>query len=182
MKRRITLIVLSVLLALLPVGLVKAENWVEVTRYEGQGSPFSPVTGTFTCNYSEWRIKYESYVSGHAHFLEMYMLTVTTYRQGENTTYIDRIDSEPTQGNYYYHLIRNQTGTFYMNITVGMVDSYSVKVEQNLDSYLVTPTPIASPSASATPSIPEFPLVSAIFLLAVASIALVYFRRRKEKP
>jgi hypothetical protein len=40
----------------------------------------------------------------------------------------------------------------------------------------------ASPIPTPTPTVPEFPLVSVIFLLAVASIALVYIKRRKEKP
>jgi hypothetical protein len=42
-------------------------------------------------------------------------------------------------------------------------------------------TPTASSSTTATPSIPEFSLISAIFLLVVASVSLVYFKRRKGK-
>jgi hypothetical protein len=38
----------------------------------------------------------------------------------------------------------------------------------------------ANTSPNPSPTVPEFPLVSAIFLLAVVSVSLVYFRRRKK--
>jgi hypothetical protein len=39
-----------------------------------------------------------------------------------------------------------------------------------------------TPAPTHTPTVPEFPIEYAISLLAVASISLVYFRRRKGKP
>jgi hypothetical protein len=47
--------------------------------------------------------------------------------------------------------------------------------------YQMNPTPTSSANSTPTPSVPEFSFLSVIFLLAVASVSLVYIKRRKSK-
>ena len=173
---------------LVPIQLVRAEHWVEVARFEGHRDIFT--TAPFVCNYSVWRIRYESYSGDRFPMIipGVYTLNITIYRQGETTDYIDRISEEPTQGMYYYHLIRNNTGSFYMNISTGYSDSYSIIVEQNTDSVFVTPTPIPSPTPinsntennSASPLGLSLEIIAALVVMFVASFAAVLLVLRRK--
>ena len=48
--------------------------------------------------------------------------------------------------------------------------------------YQMNPTPTSSANSTPTPSVPELSFLGVIFLLAVASVSLVFFKRRKPKP
>jgi hypothetical protein len=177
---KLSLLVIVLLLSavlFVPLQFAKADRWVEVVRYEGKSADF--VTASFVCNYSEWRIRYESYLGTHFPMIipGVYDLNVTTYRQGETTNYIDKINAFPTQGQYYINVIHNKTGTFYMNISTDMIDSYSVIVEQNTDSVLATPTP----AASSSPTVPEFTPAAGLVLAVAVAISLIYFKASKKK-
>ena len=129
--------------------LASPENWQEVTTFTGSQST---VTGYFTCNHTEWRIRW-SYVPDSNH-PEYALFTYLTYPQGETVSYIDVIDgSSNTSGISYIH---NNNGTFYGRVNVANIESYTIIIEQDMDS------------------IPEFPnslaiiLVSIVFLLSAA--------------
>lgn len=185
---RIIILLLFSILMLVPIQLVRAEHWVEVVRFEGHRDIFT--TAPFVCNYSVWRIRYESYSGDRFPMIipGVYTLNITIYRQGETTDYIDRISEEPTQGMYYYHLIRNNTGSFYMNISTGYSDSYSIIVEQNTDSVFVTPTPIPSPTPinsntennSASPLGMSLEIIAALVVMFVAAFAAVLLVLRRK--
>jgi hypothetical protein len=185
---RIIILLLFLVLMLVPIQLVRAEHWVEVVRFEGRRDIFT--TAPFVCNYSVWRIRYESYSGDRFPMIipGVYTLNITIYRQGETTDYIDRISEEPTQGMYYYHLIRNNTGSFYMNISTGYSDSYSIIIEQNTDSVFVTPTPIPSPTPinsntennSASPLGLSLEIIAALVVMFVAAFTAVLLVLRRK--
>jgi hypothetical protein len=83
-KRRVTLIILLFCFVHLvfTVSIVSASsgNWSEVTRFTGSGT-----TDYFTCEHAEWRILWEYVGSEYA------LLTVYTYPQGEDGSFIDSI-------------------------------------------------------------------------------------------
>lgn len=136
--------------------LASPENWQEVTTFTGSGTQ-AYITGYFTCNHTEWRIRW-SYVPDSNH-PEYALFTYLTYPQGESVSYIDFIEepspygSSNTSGISYIH---NNNGTFYGKVDVANIESYTIIIEQDMDS------------------IPEFPnsfgiiLVSVVFLLAAA--------------
>lgn len=173
----VTILLVSVLV-LVPTQSVKAEHWVEVIRYEGRQAAF--VTEPFTCNYSEWRIRYESYVGTHFPMIipGVYLLNVTTYPQGEATNYTDRIRVDPTQGEYFYHLIHDSPGTFYMKISTGFSDNYSVIIEQNIDSVFATPSSVAFPTPTTSnhendSAMGRVPLELIFTVAAIAAIVII---------
>ena len=105
------------------------DNWVEVTRFIGTEG-FT--TEAFVCDYPEWRIRWE-FDPGHWHFAVMHTFQVTTYREGESTTYLNRV-LEPPNGNLNGVQLLNQSGTFYLEIGTGIIDSYTIIVEENIES------------------------------------------------
>jgi hypothetical protein len=123
----------------------------------------------------------------------VYLLEVTTYQLDEATnssSYIDKISADPTQGRYYSHIIRNQTGSFYMYISTGYSDSYSIIVEQNVDSILATPTPAPTPTATAAPTTKPFtglaiptevlyPVAMVAAIVAIAAGVVLVWRRTR---
>ncbi len=46
--------------------------------------------------------------------------------------------------------------------------------------YEMNPTPTSSANSTPTPSVPELSFLGVIFLLAVASVSLVYFKKHKH--
>jgi hypothetical protein len=92
----------------------------------------------------------------------MFRILVYTYPQGENTLYIDSIiktGSNDTNGISYIH---DNDGTFYSKINVALTDSYTIIIEQDLNS------------------IPEFPswIILPLFLVATLSGVLIRKLRR----
>jgi len=128
-----------------------SDNWVEVTRFIGTKG-FT--TDVFVCDHVEWRIRWE-FDPGHWHFADLYTLQVTTYKEGESTKYFNQI-REPPGGNLNGVELLNQSGTFYLEISSGLIDSYTIIIEENIDS------------------IPEFPswIILPIFLTATLIVTL----------
>jgi hypothetical protein len=141
------------------IALASPANWSEVTRFTGSGSDMY-TTDYFTCNHVEWRIRWE-YVP-HSEYPESTVFGITTYPQGEDVFYVDFImksGSEDTTGTSYIH---DNKGTFYMKINIANTESYTIIIEQDLDS------------------IPEFPsfLILPLFMTATLLAVIIYRRKR----
>lgn len=141
-----------------------SENWVEVTRFSGSsahGSNFT--TEPFTCDHVIWRIRWES-DSGHGHFPNLHNFSVTTYPQGEDIFYVDSIFETGLGKKNGTSYIRDSSGEFYMRITTGIIEHYTIIVEQDINS------------------IPEFPswtpMLSIIIVLAVV---LTVYKQKLHK-
>lgn len=106
-------------------------NWVEVTRFSAHGD--SVTTEPFTCDYAEWRIRWE-FDPGHWHFPQLHTFSVTTYPQGEDTVYVDQIYEMANGSKTGTHYIHENDGKFYIKISLGIIDGYTIIVEQNIDS------------------------------------------------
>jgi len=149
-------------LPFLTCGVVFASsgNWVEVTRFTGSGSDFS-TTDYFTCDHVEWRIRWE-YFPG-PDFPSLALFSVNTYRQGEDVFSVDTLfqsGSENTTGISYVH---NKEGTFYMDLSIANTESYTIIVEQDLNS------------------IPEFPTWTITPLIMVAALIGIIYKMRLNK-
>ena len=134
------------------VAFASSENWVEVTRFTGSGSE-KYTTDYFTCNQGEWRIRWE-YIpdSQYSNLTSLSVFTYPIMEGDRGPTYINVImktGSEDTNGISYIH---DYPGTFHMNINVRWTESYTLIVEQELES------------------IPEFPSENTIFIRADGSV------------
>ena len=134
------------------------DNWVEVTRFIGTKG-FT--TDIFVCYHPEWRIRWE-YDPGHGHFPELAILQVTTYKEGESSKYFNQILEVPN-GNLNGVELLNQSGTFYLEISTGIIESYTIIVEQNIES------------------IPEFLSWAILLLLIVVTLVGVTVRNHIRK-
>jgi len=120
----------------------RSDNWVEVTWYERTHDSY--ITEPFICNFSEWRIRYESTVEETKFPMIIYgayPLNIATYLKSKTSNFTDNISADPTNGIYFYQMIHNKTGAFYLNISTGYLTHYSVIVEQNTGSVLATQRP-----------------------------------------
>ena len=129
------------------------DNWAEVTRFIGSKGY---TTNAFVCDYVEWRIKWE-FDPGHWDFPDLYTLKINTYKIGESTAYNQII--APPNGNLNGVELLNQSGTFYMKIDSGLSDSYTIIIEQNIDS------------------IPEFPSWTILPLFLVTALVIILYRK-----
>ena len=59
LMKKLGLILLAATLLLSPTCLVKADNWVEVARFQGGNGGLVVSEEHFKCDYGEWRIKWE---------------------------------------------------------------------------------------------------------------------------
>jgi hypothetical protein len=135
------------------------DNWVEVTRFIGTKG-FT--TNIFVCDHPEWRIKWE-YDPGHWHFPELHKFQVITYPEGSSAITVDMISGTPgviENGTSYVH---ENPGRFYMEINAGIMESYTIIVEQNIES------------------IPEFPSWTILSLLIVSTLIGVTVRNKIRK-
>jgi len=132
-----------------------SDNWVEVTRFIGTKGF---ITDVFVCDHIEWRIRWE-FDPGHWLFADLHTLQVTTYKEGESTKYFNQI-REPPSGNLSGVELLNQSGTFYLDIGSGLIDSYTIIVEENIDS------------------IPEFPSWTIFGFISVGSLTIVLFKKK----
>ena len=134
-------------------------NWSEVVRFTGSGTE-QYTTNYFTCDHVEWRIQW-SYVPD-PNYPQYTVFSVVTYPQGEDTFYVDFImktGGSDTSGTSYIH---NNQGTFYSKINVANTQSYTIIIEQDLDS------------------IPEFPSFLILPLFMIATILAVIVYRKKS--
>jgi len=139
-----------------------SENWVEVVRFywSGAGPHEYRITEPFTCDHVDWRIRWEFYYH-HTHFPEFVHFSVRTYPRGENISDINsiRVDGFGERNGTSY--IFNNEGQFYMRIsTLSVVTSYTIIVEQNIDS------------------IPEFPSLTVLPLAMTIMLFLVVVKRK----
>jgi hypothetical protein len=132
-----------------------SDNWVEVTRFIGTKG-FT--TDVFVCDHVEWRIRWK-FDPGHWHFPELHKFQVTTFKEGESTNYFNQIRELPS-GNLSGVELLNQSGTFYLEISSGLIDSYIIIVEQNIDS------------------IPEFPSWAILPMISTITLFLVVIKRK----
>ena len=110
------------------------DNWFEVIRFIGTEGF---ITNVFVCDYSEWRVKWE-YDPGYTLFPIMAEFEVITYPEGSSSNAVDTIYGKPgtlQNGTSYVH---ENHGRFYMKISTGIIENYTIIVEQNTDS---TPKP-----------------------------------------
>jgi len=137
------------------------DNWVEVTRFIGTEG-FT--TDVFVCDYPEWRIRWE-YDPGHWHFPIMHEFQAITYPEGSSTITVDMISGTPGVNQNGTNYVHENPGRFYMKISAGIMESYTIIVEQNIDS------------------IPEFPSWTPLMiaLVAVAAVAIAYRDRLKKQ-
>jgi hypothetical protein len=168
-------ILLVILTVLLPIGFVKATNWVEVAKFEGNRTSIDYTkpgiyTEPFTIDSYGWHIKWEYRPDIVGDHFEVYV-----YRQDEAANYIGHINSpqDGYSGTLHFY---NETGTFYMRITFGLVESYSLVVEQNNDS-LVSPKPSAT---TPSPTVPEFTQAAVIILVALVSLISIKLRKSRR--
>ncbi len=176
-RKPITILLLCLFTPVITVNVINASfgNWVELARLTGYAPKFgeSPL---FTCEYNEWRVKWEYvpyaeypnltafsiHVQTHA-YVESGPIIPPSFRQSdEEETYsvtvgsIVKSGTEETNGILY---INGFNGTFYMDI-VSNADSYVIIVEQNIDS------------------IPEFPSGIILLLFLIATISVIVFKKR----
>jgi hypothetical protein len=190
--KKLGLILLAMTLMLLsPLCLVKADNWVEVARFQGGSGEVSE--DHFTCDYNEWRIKWE-FDPGHFHFFpEQHSLTVVTYREGEDKHLVaPRIYDVGGGGDSGTSYVYDSYGEYYMLIRSMDIESYTIIIEQNID-YTQEPTPTPtftpSPSPELTPTPPEgspYSIPALVVIVPVIAITVgvgllvFYFEKRKH--
>jgi hypothetical protein len=173
MRRWVTIAFL-VFLLLIPWQCIRADNWVQIKAFQEQGNNY--VTNPFACNYSEWRIRYSDYAPALEPFpLNYFYLNITIYKinnDSSNST-IGKISVLPTQGQFYYHIVRNQTGNFILDFHAGILDNYTVIVEQNVDSAFVAPSSSVMPSGTSTSPLPSSSSVGSDVLVEVVAIVIL---------
>ena len=196
MKKLGLILLATTLLLLLPLCLVKADNWVEVARFHGGNGGLVVSEEHFTCDYGEWRISWEFSLSKFSSvFLpQQYTLTVVTYREGEEdhlvAPRIYEMANGTRSGTSYVH---DSYGQYYMLIRSTDLESYTITIEQNTDYRLgptLTPTSTPSPTATPTPSPTEepqtvqFETILGLGITAAAISAgiglLIYIKKRKR--
>ncbi len=145
-------------LSVVTLGIVFASSssWSEVTRFTGSGTE-DYTTDYFNCEHAEWRIRWE-YVP-HSGLPMFALFSVYTYPQGEDALYIDyiiKIGANDTDGISYIH---NSDGTFYSKINVAITESYTIIIEQDLNS------------------IPEFPSWTILPLFLVTTLFVIILKK-----
>jgi hypothetical protein len=196
LMKKLGLILLATTLLLSPVYSVKADSWVEVARFQGGTGGLVVSEEHFTCNYGEWRIRWEFSLSkfSSAFLPTQYTLTVVTYREGEEdhlvAPRIYEMANGTRSGTSYVH---DSYGRYYMLIRSTDLESYTITIEQNTDYRLgptLTPTSTPSPTATPTPSPTEepqtvqFETILGLGITAAAISAgiglLIYIKKRKR--
>lgn len=162
-KVTIVLVMFSLFLlgSLSGVAFASSENWVEVMKINRSGSVFIN-SGLFTIDYPEWRIRWQFDPGDNWHFAQMYFLNITIYEEGEFDNYFANIYGSGNQNNGLYH-VSNNIGKFHMKINTGMIENFTIIVEQNIDS------------------IPEFPSWTILPLFLTVTMVLAIYKRKLSK-
>jgi hypothetical protein len=158
----IGLISLFFLSTVTTAGIVFASSsdWSEVTKFTGSGTEYY-TTDFFTCEHVERRIRWEYFPNPG---LPLAIFSVYTYSQGEDTLYIDsiiKLGANDTNGTSYIH---ENDGTFYSKINAANTESYTIIIEQDLNS------------------IPEFPSWIIFPLFLVATLVSIIVRKKLRRP
>lgn len=154
-------LVISIIFAGSNVAFANPENWTEVTRFTGSGNE-QYTTNYYTCGHVEWRIRWE--YTPDSQYPEFAMFSVFTYPEGEDVMFIDTImksGGDDTSGASYIH---NDAGTFYSTINVANTESYTIIIEQDVDS------------------VPEATTFGILILLIVSSSVGILAYRRRHHP
>ena len=135
--------------------------WSEVKRFTGSSTE-AHTTTYFSCDRVDWRIRW-SYVPdpsnpGYALFN---LITYPVVGSGRWVDYVRRIGGSDTHGTSF---INNVTGAFYCRIAVEETQSYTIIIEQDLNS------------------IPEYqPQLGVLILFAATVLVMAYARKRLIK-
>jgi hypothetical protein len=135
---------------------IQTENWTEVTTLTGQGGISS--TDSFTVEHDDWRIIWEVEPSNETTWtiIQAYIFPVNGINDSEQwINKIERIDKSGILRIY------NRSGSFYMDVSTGNVENYTMRIEQNIHS------------------IPEFPSLTPFLIagLSVVTVMSMFFRR-----
>ena len=139
------------------------DDWSEVAMFSGSGTE-NYTSDYFSCDYEEWRIRWEYVPSSQQPDLAFF--SVFTYPKNEGdrgATYVNEIMKTGTADTNGTSFIHNYQGTFHMYIDVEETESYTIIVEQNLNS------------------IPEFPSWTILPLVIVATLIGISIRNRITK-
>jgi len=136
------------------------DDWSEVARFSGSGSE-KYTTDYFTCDHEEWRIRWEYVPDSQQPDLTSF--SVFTYPKSEGdrrATYVNQIMKTGTADTNGTSFIKNYQGTFHMCIDVEGTESYTIIVEQNLNS------------------IPEFPSWAILPLVLTITLFSIIVKRK----
>lgn len=126
------------------------ESWSEVVRFTGAGEGQPRTTPDFTIEYADWRIIW-NYTYESASTAGFVVSTYTQGPSGDLVSFIFCIGGSPAGGIGY---VNNKTGTFYMEIAAGeAVTSYTIIIEQDLDSIPESPSPLMALSLAMAASL-----------------------------
>jgi hypothetical protein len=139
--------------------LGSSSNWVQVARFTGGAGIIT--TEPFTCDYVEWRIRWE-YETRTENPEDPPGLEVCVYTQEYHSPYFEHLNNWGTEETNGTLIIHDKNGTFHLTIICG-VPSYTVIVEQNLES------------------IPEFPSWTILPLFLIASIIVIVCKKKLTK-
>ena len=134
-----------------------SENWVEVTTLNGVGGIGS--TDSFTVNHTDLRIVWEIEPgdgSERTTFLAYIFPNIGIKGSEPWFEMIENYGTEETSGFVY---IYNISGSFYMDV-LASVDSYTLIIEQNIDS------------------IPEFPSWTILPLILIATLSVIVLKKK----
>ena len=134
------------------------DNWVEVSRFIGTGG-FT--TDIFVCDCPEWRIRWEYDPLDVLFWEGLKPLGVQVHPEGQSTLTVSSITGIGGRDGINY--VHDNAGSFYMTISPTFLRSYTIIVEQNIES------------------IPEFPSWTILPLLVVATLFGVIVRNKIRK-
>jgi len=143
--------------------LPSLDDWSEVARFTGSGSE-KYASDYFTCDHEEWRIRWEYVPDSQQPDLTSFSVFTYPIMEGDRgSMYVNQIMKTGTADTNGTSFIHNYQGTFHMYIDVDGTESYTIIVEQNLNS------------------IPEFPSWTIIPLVLIATLVLLLFKKRLSK-
>lgn len=154
---RITILSFAFLSFILCSNFVWASSWVEVTQFTGSGYY---TTNYFTCSHAEWRINW-SYTPTSIN-PQLAGFSIYVYPRNETSYYIATVSQDgntTTSGTTYIH---NAQGEFYLDFLAANLQSYTVVVEQDIES------------------VPEFSPIFLALLFATGIVAATILARRQE--
>ena len=140
------------------VAFASSENWFEIARFDatmGEGS-----TESFTVDHVDWRIKWSYNPTVDARVFPL-RFRFNVYEVGNKLAKFYIPPSNQIAGT----LNMNQTGNFYLYIDAMYAETYSITIEQNIDS------------------IPEFPswIISPLFLVSVLVAIVIRNKIAKQR-
>jgi hypothetical protein len=149
-----------------------------------KNQPFTPYTdsnGKYIDLY--YNVSYKGYYGENWDYYSHDSATDFFLKQSTSDNTVISFTRIPTNGQIDFR-IQAHIG-FYTETGHPWMDSYTYRFDGESSGWSNTQTitipETANTSPNPSPTIPELPLVSVIFLFAIASISLVYFKRRKGK-